>query len=132
MGQAWDQCELYMSGVSARYTMGSVCLRYYTVTLPHHVYIPLQRMHAPASKAFRTSTLCRTLATDPSLRYIKTAMTKVYTENAEYTKYIIDRTPAGRWGLPEDFRGAVIFLASRASDFCCGMSLVVDGGMIAK
>jgi len=81
--------------------------------------------------------------------YIKTAMTKVYTDDPEYTRYIIGRTPAGmhrllalfrfhfltgtgRWGLPEDFRGAVIFLASRASDFCCGMSLVVDGGLIAK
>lgn len=64
--------------------------------------------------------------------YIKTAMTKVYTEDAEYTKYIIGRCPAGRWGLPEDFRGAIIFLASRASDYVCGTSLVVDGGMIAK
>lgn len=59
-------------------------------------------------------------------------MTKVYTEDAEYTKYIIGRCPAGRWGLPEDFRGAVIFLASKASDYVCGTSLVVDGGMIAK
>jgi len=59
-------------------------------------------------------------------------MTKVYTENEEYTKYIIGRTPAGRWGLPEDFRGAIIFLASRASDFVSGTSLVVDGGMLGK
>lgn len=59
-------------------------------------------------------------------------MTKVYTENEEYTSYIIGRTPAGRWGLPEDFRGAIIFLASRASDFVCGTSLVVDGGILAK
>jgi 2-deoxy-D-gluconate 3-dehydrogenase len=38
----------------------------------------------------------------------------------------------GRWGLPEDFRGAVVFLASRASDYVSGTSLVVDGGLIAK
>lgn len=90
---------------------------------------------APAARAYLRIYL--TIALLPitdglSFRYIKTAMTKVYTEDAEYTKYIIGRTPAGRWGLPEDFRGAVIFLASRASDFCCGTSLVVDGGMIAK
>lgn len=59
-------------------------------------------------------------------------MTKVYTENEEYKNYIIGRTPMGRWGLPEDFRGAIIFLASRASDYMTGASLVLDGGMIAK
>lgn len=64
--------------------------------------------------------------------YINTAMTKVYLEDEQYNNYIIGRTPAGRWGLPEDFRGAIIFLASRASDFVCGTSLVVDGGMLAK
>ncbi|EXJ87982.1 hypothetical protein A1O1_04909 [Capronia coronata CBS 617.96] len=64
--------------------------------------------------------------------YIKTAMTKVYTDDPEYTRYIIGRTPAERWGLPEDFRGAIIFLASKASDFVCGTSIVVDGGLIAK
>lgn len=59
-------------------------------------------------------------------------MTKVYTDNPEYNQYIIGRTPMGRWGLPEDFRGAIIFLASRASDYVSGTSLVVDGGMIGK
>jgi 2-deoxy-D-gluconate 3-dehydrogenase len=59
-------------------------------------------------------------------------MTKVYTDDPEYTNYILGRTPAGRWGLPEDFRGAVIFLASKASDYVSGTSLVVDGGLIAK
>jgi 2-dehydro-3-deoxy-D-gluconate 5-dehydrogenase len=59
-------------------------------------------------------------------------MTKVYTDDPAYTNYILGRTPAGRWGLPEDFRGAVIFLASKASDYVSGTSLVVDGGLIAK
>lgn len=122
-----------MSWVSAHDAIVLSAARSPTGSLPHDTDVPLRRTHVLASIASRApiSSWC-TLITDPSSRYIKTAMTKVYTENAEYTKYIIDRTPAGRWGLPEDFRGAVIFLASRASDFCCGMPLVVDGGIIAK
>ncbi|KAI9871345.1 MAG: hypothetical protein M1830_003010, partial [Pleopsidium flavum] len=64
--------------------------------------------------------------------YIKTALTEVYTRDPEYNDYIMGRTPAKRWGLPEDFRGAVIFLASRASDFVTGTSIVVDGGLLGK
>ncbi len=41
---------------------------------------------------------------------------------------VLDRTPAGRWGDPADFSGAAIFLASGASDFITGASLVIDGG----
>lgn len=67
-----------------------------------------------------------------SLSYIKTALTEVYTRDKAYSDYIIGRTPAGRWGLPEDFRGAIIFLASQSSNFVTGTSIVVDGGMLAK
>lgn len=45
--------------------------------------------------------------------------------------FIISRTPAGRWGHPDELKGAVIFLASRASDFVNGHILYVDGGMLA-
>ena len=45
---------------------------------------------------------------------------------------VIGRTPAGRWGVPEDFAGAAIFFASAASDFVNGTSLVVDGGYSSK
>lgn len=41
---------------------------------------------------------------------------------------VLARTPAGRWGLPQDLAGAAIFLASRASDFLTGVALPVDGG----
>ncbi len=41
---------------------------------------------------------------------------------------VIARTPAGRWGLPADFAGAAVFLASSASDFVNGATLAVDGG----
>jgi len=42
------------------------------------------------------------------------------------------RTPAGRWGEPEDMAGAAIFLASRASDFLTGAAILVDGGFAVK
>lgn len=45
--------------------------------------------------------------------------------------FIINRTPAGRWGDPEDLEGAAIFLSSKASDFVNGQILYVDGGILA-
>ncbi|MBL8673051.1 MAG: glucose 1-dehydrogenase [Alphaproteobacteria bacterium] len=41
---------------------------------------------------------------------------------------VVARTPAGRWGLPADFAGVAVFLASPASDFVTGASIAVDGG----
>lgn len=46
-------------------------------------------------------------------------------------EFIISRTPAGRWGNPEDLGGAAVFLASRASDFVNGQVIYVDGGILA-
>lgn len=48
-----------------------------------------------------------------------------------FHEFIINRTPAGRWGEPEDLAGASIFLASKASDFVNGQILYVDGGILA-
>ena len=42
------------------------------------------------------------------------------------------RTPAGRWGVPDDFGGIAVFLASRASDFVTGTAIPVDGGYSAQ
>ncbi|MEI9997570.1 MAG: glucose 1-dehydrogenase [Rhizomicrobium sp.] len=50
------------------------------------------------------------------------------TDVAGLNEKVLSRTPAGRWGTPADIRGAAIFLASPASDFVTGASLVVDGG----
>jgi 2-dehydro-3-deoxy-D-gluconate 5-dehydrogenase len=44
---------------------------------------------------------------------------------------ILDRIPAGRWGLPDDLMGPVVFLASSASDYVNGYTLAVDGGWLA-
>ena len=45
---------------------------------------------------------------------------------------ILARIPAARWGVPDDFKGAVVYLASRASDYVSGSILVVDGGWLAR
>ena len=45
--------------------------------------------------------------------------------------FIINRTPAGRWGIPEDLQGTAVFLASPASDFVNGQIIYVDGGILA-
>ncbi len=46
-------------------------------------------------------------------------------------EFIINRTPAGKWGDPDELAGAAIFLASKASDFVNGHVLYVDGGILA-
>jgi len=47
-------------------------------------------------------------------------------------RQVLDRIPAGRWGEPTDLKGAVVFLASRASDYVHGIVLPVDGGWLAR
>jgi gluconate 5-dehydrogenase len=64
--------------------------------------------------------------------YIRTDATGPISEpGSPIYDFIISRTPAGKWGKPEDIAGAAIFLASRASDFVNGHILYVDGGMLA-
>jgi 2-dehydro-3-deoxy-D-gluconate 5-dehydrogenase len=46
--------------------------------------------------------------------------------------YVLSRTPAGRWGEPDDMAGAAVFLSSAASDFVTGATLAVDGGYSAR
>jgi gluconate 5-dehydrogenase len=48
-----------------------------------------------------------------------------------FNEFIINRTPAARWGDPEDLAGTAVFLASRASDFINGQIIYVDGGILA-
>jgi gluconate 5-dehydrogenase len=48
-----------------------------------------------------------------------------------FDKFIISKTPAARWGNPEDLEGPAVFLASKASDFVNGHILYVDGGILA-
>ncbi len=48
-----------------------------------------------------------------------------------FNEFIINRTPAGKWGDPSDLAGTAIFLASKASDFVNGIIVYVDGGILA-
>jgi gluconate 5-dehydrogenase len=61
--------------------------------------------------------------------YFATDMTEPLVRDPQFSTWIADRTPAGRWGVPADLTGALIFLASAASDFVNGQILYVDGGM---
>ena len=63
--------------------------------------------------------------------YFMTELNRTLVENVEFNKWICGRTPAGRWGQPEELAGAAVFLASRASDFVNGQILTIDGGLLA-
>lgn len=65
--------------------------------------------------------------------YFRTPMTDQYVNDPKYkdfNNYVMSRVPAKRWGKPVDLSGAVIFLASSASDYLSGTSIVVDGGFM--
>lgn len=64
--------------------------------------------------------------------YILTKLTKALHEDPIRSRQINERIPAGRWGNPDDLKGAFVFLASRASDYVHGHVLVVDGGWMAR
>jgi len=64
--------------------------------------------------------------------YMRTENTRQLREDTQRTAEITARIPAGRWGDPEDLGGAVVFLASRASDYVNGHVLLVDGGWMAR
>ena len=64
--------------------------------------------------------------------YIATNNTQALREDPERSKSILERIPAGRWGVPEDFAGPVVFLSSEASSYMNGHVMVVDGGWMAR
>jgi len=64
--------------------------------------------------------------------YIATPQTAPLREEGNpFNSFIIAKTPAARWGTPEDLQGPAVFLASKASDFVNGHILYVDGGILA-
>ena len=63
--------------------------------------------------------------------YFKTELTQALVDDATFTAWLANRTPAGRWGEVHELAGAAIFLASDASSFVSGHILYVDGGITA-
>ncbi|KAG0167950.1 hypothetical protein DFQ30_005454 [Apophysomyces sp. BC1015] len=64
--------------------------------------------------------------------YIATEMNSALMKDSNRSEAILSRIPAGRWGDPNDFKGPVIFLASRASDYMNGEVMLVDGGWMGR
>ena len=64
--------------------------------------------------------------------YMATNNTQQLRDDEQRSQEILDRIPAGRWGLPADLQGPVVFLASSASDYVNGHTLAVDGGWLAR
>jgi len=64
--------------------------------------------------------------------YMVTDNTAALREDADRSRSILDRIPAGRWGSAQDIAGAAVFLSSSAADYVNGHVLVVDGGWMAR
>lgn len=64
--------------------------------------------------------------------YFATSQTEpIRVDGHPFNDFIVGRTPAGKWGNPDDLQGAAIFLSSKASDFVNGQVVYVDGGILA-
>lgn len=64
--------------------------------------------------------------------YMATNNTAALRADETRNQAILERIPAGRWGLPEDLMGPAVFLASAASDYVNGYTVAVDGGWLAR
>ena len=63
--------------------------------------------------------------------YFVTEMTQVLKDDPEFDEWVLDRVPLKRWGQVSDLQGAVVYLASEASDYVTGQLIYVDGGWTA-
>jgi gluconate 5-dehydrogenase len=61
--------------------------------------------------------------------YFATEMNRALLDNAEFDAWVKKRTPAGRWGQPDEIAGLAVFLASAAADYVTGQMITIDGGM---
>lgn len=64
--------------------------------------------------------------------YMATNNTQALRSDDDRSDEILSRIPAGRWGTPDDMAGAVVYLASAASNYVNGFTLAVDGGWLAR
>ena len=101
-------------------------------------------INVPGSAASKggVAQLCKALANEWAGRgvhvnaiapgYIATANTAALRADPERSRQILERIPAGRWGLPADIAGAAVFLAAPVSDYVNGIVLPVDGAWLAR
>jgi gluconate 5-dehydrogenase len=61
--------------------------------------------------------------------YFATEMNRALLDDAKFTAWVKARTPAGRWGEPEEISGLAVFLASSAANYVTGQMVMIDGGM---
>lgn len=61
--------------------------------------------------------------------YFATEMNRALLDDAEFDAWVKRRTPAGRWGQPDEIAGLAVFLASSAADYVTGQLITIDGGM---
>jgi len=61
--------------------------------------------------------------------YFATELNRALIDNAEFNAWVCKRTPAARWGQPDEISGLAVFLASKAADYMTGQLLFIDGGM---
>ena len=104
-----------------------------------HVALPSQAAYASSKGAIEQLTKVMALewaaagvqvnAIAPT--YFETELTRPLFDDPERNAFITERTPMGRWGQPHELAGAVLFLASAASSYVTGHTLVVDGGWTA-
>ena len=64
--------------------------------------------------------------------YISTDFNTALINDKDRNQAILSRIPAGKWGEPDDFKGAIVYLASKASDYVHGSILLVDGGWMGR
>jgi gluconate 5-dehydrogenase len=62
----------------------------------------------------------------------KTEMNTALVEDKKFNKWVCERTPAGRWGEPDELSGTAVLLASKASSYINGQIIYVDGGFLSS
>ena len=89
-------------------------------------------MRKPATCGFRSCRFLPSVTRSSFLTFVAPATLPNRSPVDGLNEQVLARTPAGRWGVPEDLAGVAVFLASPASDFVASAAIPVDGGFEAQ